>query len=280
MQLQWHVPRLCERGAFGGCSAHCRRPWRRGLLVAGPAQAFCPSRSPCVLDPRRWRAGVLPWEGPQPPPAALAAQVRCLAHPALLAPLVALVLPAASAVEAAHLGGRSSSPEAAGSGRAFAGGHGAADMMEMEGPASSSAVGTPGGFVDMQDRGSTRAGGASAAGAPAGGDDDARMRGPSGAAGSAGRPEQAAPVGLGVGQGARALCALLAAVLEAEALQSDALHTLGPQLVGRLWFSYLRVRQSNTSRHTIKKVLLRFRVSYCESLRRQASFAEPAAYVP
>ena len=31
---------------------------------------------------------------------------------------------------------------------------------------------------------------------------------------------------------ARALCALLAAVLDAEALQSDALHTLGAQLVG------------------------------------------------
>lgn len=170
--------------------------------------------------------------------AALAAQVRCLARRPLLEPLVALVLPAACAADAASAAALwAPASQRLSNG---AGGHGAADMdTDVPGGAVSMATAVP--AADAQE---------AARGAPSGRMDSESARGAGGAAERqwGGAQGAAAQMGAGPGAGlaragnARALCALLAAVLDAEALQSDALHTLGAQLVGRLWFSYLRVR--------------------------------------
>ena len=177
--------------------------------------------------------------GSAPPPAdagALAAQVRCLARRPLLEPLVALVVPAACAADAA----RPAAPAPANAWLANgSGSHGSADM-DMDAPAAS------GSSASAASAGARE----TARGAPGRGTDSGFVRAVAGQAQGlrGGAPDAAAPVragpeaGLAMAGEARALCALLAAVLDAEALQSDALHTLGAQLVGRLWFSHLRVR--------------------------------------
>jgi len=178
-------------------------------------------------------AGELPWEGGAAPPPAIALQVRRLAHKALLTPLVALVLPAASAEDAAApppCGGRSGA-QPGGAGRPPCGGPGDAADMDVEASPSSagdsrSASAGLGGFFrwGVLNGHAPRAAGGAAGGAG---------RGPGGAAGEGPADPRA---------GARALCALLGALLDDVALQADALHALCAELVARLWFSYMRAR--------------------------------------
>lgn len=173
---------------------------------------------------------------------ALGAQVRCLARRPLLEPLVALVLPVACAADAA----RAAASRAPASQRLpnGIGGHGAADMDTDVAGAGSMARAAPAAHA-WEAATSAPCGSASSEFAPGAGCAAEGHRG--GAQGAAAETEAGPGAGPAVAEDARALCALLAAVLDAEALhaealQSDALHTLGAQLVGRLWFSYLRVR--------------------------------------